>query len=322
MKISNFETKGNIFLAPMAGVTDLPFRIICNEFGSSLTYTEMINAKALCYEDKNTFDMLQTNEDEGDVIVQIFGSDPEFMGESAKILSGLNIFKAIDINMGCPVPKVVKNGEGSALLKNPKLAGEIIKKVKDNSSLPVTVKIRIGWDDNNINAVEVAKILEENGADAIAVHGRTREQYYSGRANWDIIALVKEKVNIPVIANGDIFTIQDAINIKKITNADAIMIGRGAQGNPFIFKQFNYYEKNNDILEIPAKEKIDTILRHYQKSLLYKGEHKSIREMRKHIGWYLKGLKGSAKLRNDINRLESVKEVYSLLYEFIKNFEE
>lgn len=322
MKISNFETKGNIFLAPMAGVTDLPFRIICNEFGSSLTYTEMINAKALCYEDKNTFEMLQTNEAEGDVIVQIFGSDPDFMGESAKILSKLDIFKAIDINMGCPVPKVVKNGEGSALLKNPKLAGEILKNVKENSAIPVTVKIRTGWDDNNINAVEMAKILEENGADAIAVHGRTREQYYAGKANWDIIAEVKQAIKVPVIANGDIFTIQDAIDISKITNADAIMIGRGAQGNPFIFKQFNHYEKTGEILEISANEKIDTILSHYEKSLFYKGEHKSIREMRKHIGWYLKGLKGSAKLRNDINKLETVQEVYDLLNEFIAEIKE
>ena len=321
MIISNFETKGNIFLAPMAGVTDLPFRIICNEFGSSLTYTEMINAKALCYGDKNTFDMLETDESEGDVIVQIFGSDIEFMGKAGEILSELNIFKAIDINMGCPVPKVVKNGEGSALLKNPQLAGEIVYSVKKNSKLPVTVKIRTGWDKESINAVEVAKILEFNGADAIAVHGRTREQYYSGNANWDIIEQVKKSIKIPVIANGDVFTIEDAIKIKEKTDADAIMIGRGAQGNPFIFKQYNEYEKTGKVIYISPKEKIDTILKHYEKSLQYKGEYKSIREMRKHIGWYLKGLKGSAKLRNEINSLDTVKEVYDSLEKFIYDIE-
>lgn len=322
MKISNFETKGNIFLAPMAGVTDLPFRIICNRFGASLLYTEMINAKALCYEDKNTFEMLETHHEEGDVVVQIFGSEPKFMGEAAKILSSLNRFKAIDINMGCPVPKVVKNNEGSALLKNPKLAGEIVKEVKKNASIPVTVKIRTGWNENTINAIEMSKILEENGADAIAVHGRTREQYYSGKANWDIIADVKKNINIPLIANGDIFTIDDAIKIKEKTNADAIMIGRGAQGNPFIFKQFNEYDKNGKIIDISVKEKIETIFLHYEYSLKYKGENKSIREMRKHIGWYLKGLKDSAKIRNDINHLNTVEEVKQLLKDFLIKYED
>lgn len=318
MKIGNFNTKGNIFLAPMAGVTDLPFRIMCKKYNCSLVYTEMINAKAVCYNDKNTFEMLETIEEEGDVIVQIFGSEPAFMRESASIISGLDRFKAIDINMGCPVPKVVKNGEGSALLKNPKLASEIIREVKKGSKIPVTVKIRIGWDDNSINAVEFAKMVEDSGADALAVHGRTREQYYSGKANWEIIANVKKVINIPLIANGDIFTIEDAIKIKEITEADGYMIGRGAQGNPFIFKQFHHYENTGEVLEISPSEKIDIIISHYKQSLKYKGEQKTIREMRKHIGWYIKGLKGSAKFRNDINHIEEVDKVYEMLHNFKK----
>ncbi len=300
-------------MAPMAGVTDLPFRIICKQFGCSLLYTEMINAKAICYEDKNTFEMLQTEPEEGDVIVQLFGSDPKYLGEAAKIISALNRFVAIDINMGCPVPKVVRNGEGSALMKNPKLASEIISQVKKNANVPVTVKFRTGLDENSINAVEFAKMAEQSGADTIAVHGRTREQYYSGKANWDIIAEVKKSVSIPVIANGDIFTIDDAVAIVQKTNADAIMIGRGAQGNPFIFREFTQYEKDGSIPEFSAKERIDTIFAHYNKSIEYKGDEKSIREMRKHIGWYLKGLRGSAKMRNDINKMTDLDEIFNTL---------
>lgn len=313
MKIGNFKTEGNIFLAPMAGVTDLPFRLICKEFECPVVYTEMINSKAVCYEDKNTFEMLQTTKEEGDVVVQIFGSDPQFMGESAAVLSALGRFKAIDINMGCPVPKVVKNGEGSALMKNPSLASQIISSVKNKSDIPVTVKFRIGWDENNINAVEFAKMAEQSGADAIAIHGRTREQYYSGKANWDIIAEAKKQVNIPVIANGDVFTIEDAIKIVEVTNAEGVMIGRGAQGNPFLFKEFMDYQKTGNIPQFSLEYRIDTILRHYHKSIEYKGLEKSIREMRKHIGWYLKGLKGSAKIRNEINQIDEVEQVFERL---------
>lgn len=309
LRIGNFETKGNIFLAPMAGVTDLPFRVMCKEFGCAVVYTEMINAKAVCYQDKNTFEMLQTIEEEGDVIVQIFGSEPDFMGEAARTLSSLGRFCAIDINMGCPVPKVVKNGEGSALMKNIKSASRIIQKVKKNSSLPVTVKFRTGWDENSINAVEFAQMAQESGADAVAVHGRTREQYYSGKANWDIIAKVKENIKIPLIANGDIFNVQNAIDIVEKTKAEAIMIGRGAQGNPFIFREFTQYQENGTIPFFSPAERIDVMMEHYRKSVQYKGEEKSIREMRKHIGWYLKGLKGSARMRNEINTLTDLSEV-------------
>lgn len=316
MRIADFETSGNIFLAPMAGVTDLPFRVICKEHGCALVYTEMINAKAVCYEDENTFEMLKTLKEEGDVIVQIFGADARFMGEAAHIISMMERFRAIDINMGCPVPKVVKNGEGSALMKNMELASTIIKEVKCRSSIPVTVKFRTGWDSNSINAVEFAKMAEESGADAIAVHGRTREQYYSGKADWKIISQVKSSVSIPVIANGDIFTVQDAIDIVDQTKADGIMIGRGAQGNPFIFKEFDEYQKTGRIPHISAQDRIQTMLEHYRKSILYKGEEKSIREMRKHIGWYLKGLKGSAKMRNEINQLTDLQEVFSLIEDY------
>lgn len=313
MRIANFETDGNIFLAPMAGVTDLPFRIVCKQFGCSLLYTEMINAKAVCYEDKNTLEMLKTEPEEGAVVVQIFGSESEYMGKAAKIISGLNRFKAIDINMGCPVPKVVKNGEGSALMREPKRAAEIIEQVKLNSKVPVTVKFRTGWDDRSINAVEFARMAEQSGADAIAIHGRTREQYYSGKANWEIIRDAKQAINIPLIANGDIFTIQDAIKILQITDADAIMIGRGAQGNPFIFKEFSEYYKTGKIPIISIEERMDTIFLHYHKSIRYKGEEKSVREMRKHIGWYLKGLRGSAGMRNEINKMTKLQEIYDSL---------
>ncbi|MDO4711002.1 MAG: tRNA dihydrouridine synthase DusB [Peptostreptococcaceae bacterium] len=316
MRIGNFETSGNIFLAPMAGVTDLPFRVICKEYGCALLYTEMINAKAVCYEDKNTFEMLQTVEAEGDVVVQIFGSEPNFMGESASIIGDLGRFRAIDINMGCPVPKVVKNGEGSALMKDLKLASKIIEEVKRRSPIPVTVKFRTGWDSNSINAVEFAKMAEESGADAVAVHGRTREQYYSGKADWEIIAKVKERLKIPVIANGDIFTVQNAIDIVECTKADGIMIGRGAQGNPFIFKEFEEYQKTGQIPITSDSERIDTMLEHYRCSIRYKGEERSVREMRKHIGWYLKGMKGSAKMRNEINQLNDLDEVLAHIEEY------
>ena len=317
MKIGNFETEGNIFLAPMAGVTDLPFRLTCKEHGCPLLYTEMINAKAVCYGDKNTYTMLETEKKEGDVIVQIFGAEPDFMGEAAKMLSQLNRFCAIDINMGCPVPKVVKNGEGSALMKTPQLAGEIVSQVKEKSQVPVTAKFRLGWDDKHLNAVEFAKIIEENGADAIAVHGRTREQYYSGKANWDMIAEVKAAVKIPVIANGDVFSARDAIDLMTHTKADAVMVGRGAQGNPFIFEEFAQYIETGVLQATPIEKRIETILRHYDKSIQYKGEEKSLREMRKHIGWYLKGIYGSAKVRDEINKLMGVEEVYEYLKEYL-----
>ena len=247
MKFRDFEVENEVFLAPMAGVTDLPFRLICKELGCGLLYTEMINAKALCYDDKNTKKMLNILDEEHPVAVQIFGSEPEFMGKAAQILNDYPN-EILDINMGCPAPKVVKNGDGSALMRNPKLAGQVLDQVVKNSKKPVTLKIRKGWDDNSINALEIAKIAEDCGICAITIHGRTREQYYSGQADWDIIGEVKSQISIPVIGNGDVTSVEDAIRIKDHTGCDAIMIGRGAQGNPWIFKRIDHYMKTGQLL--------------------------------------------------------------------------
>lgn len=316
LKIGSFVTQGEAFLAPMAGVTDFPFRVICKRYGASLLYTEMINAKALCYGDENTFSMLEVKPEEGDVAVQIFGHEPQYMAEAASILSDMNRFRIIDINMGCPAPKITKNNEGSALMKDPALAFKIIDSVKKASKLPVTVKFRKGWDDSSVNAVEFARNAQSAGADCITVHGRTREQYYSGKADWDIISEVKKSVSIPVIANGDIFSIGDAVNIIEKTGADAYMIGRGSQGNPFIFSQIRDFIEGSPVRDIPDTEKIDVMLEHYELSIKYKGEDKTVREMRKHIGWYLKGMYGSAKMRDDINHITDADEVRQMLRDY------
>jgi len=313
MKIGNVELDNKVFLSPMAGVTDLPFRLICKEQNCGMLYTEMINAKALCYDDANTKKMLKIEEEEHPVAVQIFGSDPEFMGRAAQIMNEYPN-EILDINMGCPAPKVVKNGDGSALMKNPKLAEEVLKAVVKNSEKPVTLKIRKGWDDNSINAVEIAKIAEASGISAVAIHGRTREQYYSGKADWDIIRQIKENINIPVIGNGDVFEVEDAIRMLDQTGCDAIMIGRGSQGNPWIFKRINHYMKTGEILPEPTlEEKITTALKHLGLAIEEHGEYVAVREMRKHIAWYLKGLKGTAKLRDEINKIESYEEVVNRL---------
>ena len=316
LKIGSFVTQGEAFLAPMAGVTDFPFRVICKRYGASLLYTEMINAKALCYGDENTFSMLEVKPEEGDVAVQIFGHEPQYMAEAAAILSDMNRFRIIDINMGCPAPKITKNNEGSALMKDPALAFKIIDSVKKASKLPVTVKFRKGWDDSCVNAVEFARNAQAAGADCITVHGRTREQYYSGKADWDIISEVKKSVSIPVIANGDIFSIGDAVNIIEKTGADAYMIGRGSQGNPFIFSQIRDFIEGSPVRDIPDTEKIDVMLEHYDLSIKYKGEDKTVREMRKHIGWYLKGMYGSARMRDDINHIVDADEVRQMLRDY------
>lgn len=316
MKFGNFEVKNEVFLAPMAGVTDLPFRLICKKLGCGLLYTEMINAKALCYDDKNTKKMIEILDEELPVAIQIFGSEPEFMGRAAEILNE-HPNDILDINMGCPAPKVVKNGDGSALMKDPKLAEEVLKSVVKNSKKPVTLKIRKGWDENSINALEIAKIAEEAGISAITIHGRTREEFYSGKADWDIIGDIKSKIGIPVIGNGDVVSIEDAIEIKKKTNCDAIMIGRGAQGNPWIFKRIDHYLKTGEILDEPTREeKIDTAIEHLKLALKTHGEYVAVREMRKHLGWYIRGMKNSARLRETINKSTDIEEVIGILNKY------
>ncbi len=316
MKFRDFEIENEVFLAPMAGVTDLPFRLICKEHGCGLLYTEMINAKALCFDDEKTKKMLNINQAEFPVAVQIFGSEAEYMAKAAEILNDYPN-EILDINMGCPAPKVVKNGDGSALMKNPELARRVLEAVVSKSKKPVSLKIRKGWDEDSINALEIAKIAEESGVSAITIHGRTREQYYSGKADWDIIKTIKEEVKIPVIGNGDVASVEDAIKIKEHTKCDAIMIGRGAQGNPWIFERVNHYIKNGEILPMPTKEeKIDVAIKHINLAVKEDGEYVAVREMRKHIGWYLKGMKHSAKFRDEINRMESVDEVINTLLKY------
>ena len=313
MKIGNVVLENNIFLAPMAGVTDLPFRILCKEMGCGLVYSEMVSAKGIFYGNENTTKLLTIEQRERPTAVQLFGSDPAIMAAMAKKIENYPI-DILDVNMGCPAPKVVKNGEGSALTKNPSLVGQIIKAMVTAQKKPVTVKIRKGFDDNHINAVEIAKVAQENGAAAIAVHGRTREQYYSGKADWDSIKAVKDAVSIPVIGNGDVFTPQDAKALLEYTNCDAIMIGRAAQGNPWIFKRILHYLNTGEQLPEPtAEQKVEKALCHARMLIDYKGEYIGIREKRKHISWYMKGIKGAAELRGKINQVISYNEMEQLL---------
>ena len=322
LQIGNVTLPNNLILAPMAGVTDLPFRLLCKEQGAGLLCMEMVSAKAILYKNKNTEELLTIDPRETPVSLQLFGSDPDIISEIAKQIEE-RPFDILDINMGCPVPKVVNNGDGSALMKNPVLAGKIIEKTVRAIKKPVTVKIRKGFDDAHINAVEMAHIAQESGVAAIAVHGRTREQFYSGKADWDIIRQVKEAVSIPVIGNGDIRSAEDVIAMEKQTGCDGFMIARGAEGNPWIFSQILHYFETGEIMEKPSfAEVTEMLLRHARMQMEFKGEYTGIREIRKHAAWYTAGYRNSSKLRGRINEVENYADLQALFEEVLSYNEE
>lgn len=320
LKIGNVELQNNIILAPMAGLTDLPFRLICEEYNPGLVVTEMCSSKALFYNDSKTKELLKMDGEKRPISAQIFGSDVESMSYSARYVS--KIADIVDINMGCPAPKVVKNGDGSRLLLDLDKVYEIVKAVVDNSSVPVTVKLRKGWDNEHIVAVEAAKVIESAGAKAITLHGRTRSEYYTGVADWNIIKKVKDSVNIPVIGNGDIKSPEDAENIFRITNCDGIMIGRATLGRPWILEQIRTYLETGKVRKITNKEILDTILKHIDLEVKEKGEYTGIREMRKHICYYLKGLPQASNVRDTINHLDSKEEVENMLIEYFNTLKD
>lgn len=310
--IGNVKLNGNLILAPMAGVTDLPFRMLCKEQGASLVYTEMISAKGIYYNNKNTGKLWETDASERPVSLQLFGSDPDLMADMAAKIEDKD-FDIYDINMGCPVPKVVNNGEGSALMNNPKLAGEIIEKMTKAVKKPVTVKFRKGFGKDDNTAVEFAKVAEAAGAAAIAVHGRTREQYYQGKADWDVIRDVKNAVSIPVIGNGDLFTPEDVKNMYEHTGVDGFMFGRGVRGNPWLFKRTRVYLETGEIPVPPTPEEImDMMIRHGKMNISFKGEFTGMREMRKHAAWYTKGMKNSAQFREKCSYIETLDDLVAL----------
>ena len=315
LTIGNVTLANNLILAPMAGVTDQPFRILCREQGCGLLVTEMVSAKAILYNNRNTKELLAVSDEERPIAVQLFGSDPEIVAAMAHRIED-GPYDLIDLNMGCPVPKVVNNGEGSALMIEPKQVEALLSALVKAVNKPVTVKFRKGFDDDHVNAVEIARIAESCGVAAVAVHGRTREQFYSGKADWDIIRQVKEAVQIPVIGNGDIFTPQDAKRMLEETGCDGLMIARGARGNPWIFRRTSHYLDTGELLPQPDAREVGTmILRHARMQAELKGESLGMKEMRKHIAWYTAGLRGSAALRRQCNTLETLAELEKMLSE-------
>lgn len=320
MKIGSLELKNNVFLAPMAGVTDRAYRTICSKMNPGLMFTEMVSSRGLYYENRQTKDLMEIDPREGQVAIQIFGSEPRIMKEVvSKYINPRKDIVAIDINMGCPSPKIVKNGDGAALGNDLGLAKEIISQVVSISEKPVSVKFRKGWDDDNITGVSLAKIAEQSGASFITVHGRTREMFYSGQADWDYIKKVKDSVSIPVIGNGDIFVAQDAKKMLDYTGCDGVLLGRGAMGNPWLIRDIVNLIEGQEVRGPSKQEKLDTVLEHLNLLVDFKGERIAIPEMRKHIGWYLKGMKNSSQMRNNINQITNKEDLILTLKEYFKD---
>ena len=322
LKIGNLKIDPPVVLAPMAGVTDLPYRRLVKEQGCGLVYTEMVSAKGLIHGNEKTKKLLTIADDERPVALQLFGNQPKDLAEAAQIVEKESAPEIIDLNVGCPAPKIVSSGYGSALMKTPELLGDIVAAMNAAVETPITVKIRAGWDDEIRNAVKIAQIAEENGAQALAIHGRTREEFYQGQADWQVIKKVKEALEVPVLGNGDVFDPKDAEEMLEKTNCDGVMIGRGAKGNPWIFKRIAEYLSNGEIISLPEpQQKITTAINHLRKLVEYKGEYVGVREMRKHAAWYLKGLKNCTVIKEKINHAESLDEMVAILQEYKKQFQ-